>query len=85
MGPSLERGAGVTRVIMAPMKRPVLGLLFGLALPLGACSTAQSASVQQESEACYRPRSFTEEFPQMYWGDPVRDPCWRFRRVVPDR
>ena len=63
---------------MAPMKRPVLGLLFGLALPLGACSTTQSASVQQESEACYRPRSFREEIPQMYWGDPVRDPCWRF-------
>jgi hypothetical protein len=64
---------------MAPMKRPVLGLLFGLALPLGASSTTQSASVQRESEACYRPRSFTEEIPQMYWGDPARDPCWRFR------
>jgi hypothetical protein len=64
---------------MAPMKRSVLALLFAVALTLGACTTTQSASVQQESEACYRPRSFTEEIPQMYWGDPVRDPCWRFR------
>ena len=34
---------------MAPMKRSVLALLFAVALPLGACSTAQSASVQQGS------------------------------------
>jgi hypothetical protein len=70
---------------MAPMKRSALARLFVVALPLGSCSTTESPSVRQESEACYRPRSFTEEIPQMYWGDPVRDPCWRFRRIVPDR
>lgn len=21
----------------------------------------------------------------MHWGDPIRDPCWRFRRDVPDQ
>jgi hypothetical protein len=67
------------------MRGTLLALLIGAALPLGACSTTQSESVRQESEACYRPRSFTEEIPQMYWGDPVRDPCWRFRRILPDR
>jgi hypothetical protein len=67
------------------MRRILLALLLGSGLFSVACSTAQPESLRQESEACYRPRSFTEEIPQMYWGDPVRDPCWRFRRVVPDR
>jgi hypothetical protein len=65
------------------MRRILLALLFGAELV--ACSTTQAEWLRQETEACYRPRSFTEEIPQMYWGDPVRDPCWRFRRIVPDR
>ena len=65
------------------MRRNQLALLCGAGL--GACSTTQPEWLRQETEACYRPRSFTEEIPQMYWGDPVRDPCWRFRRIVPDR
>lgn len=67
------------------MRRILLALLFGAGLFLVACSTTQPEWLRQETEACYRPRSFTEEIPQMYWGDPVRDPCWRFRRIVPDR
>jgi hypothetical protein len=70
---------------MASMRRAPLALLIGAALPLAACSTTRSSSLEQESETCYRPRAFTDDVPQMYWGDPVRDPCWRFRRVVPDR
>jgi hypothetical protein len=72
---------------MAPMNGSLLALLIGIgvALLFGACSTTQPTWLQQEREACYRPRSFTEEIPQMYWGDPVRDPCWRFRRILPDR
>jgi hypothetical protein len=73
---------------MAPMGRSPLALL--LALPLGVfvlsgCSATRPEWLKEEDDACFRPRSFTEEIPQMYWGDPVRDPCWRFRRVVPDR
>ena len=67
------------------MRRILLALLFGAGVFLVACSTTQPEWLRQETEACYRPRSFTEEIPRMYWGDPVRDPCWRFRRIVPDR
>jgi hypothetical protein len=66
------------------MRRPRLALLIGV-LSLSACSAAQPAWLAEESEQCYRPRSFTDEIPRMHWGDPVRDPCWRFRRVLPDR
>jgi hypothetical protein len=70
---------------MAAMGRfaPALPLL-GVFL-LADCSTTRPVWLEQEEEACFRQRSFTEEIPRMYWGDPVRDPCWRFRRVVPDR
>ena len=67
------------------MRRILLALRFGAGFFLVACMTTQPEWLRQETEACYRPRSFTEEIPQMYWGDPVRDPCWRFRRIVPDR
>ena len=70
---------------MAPMGRFVLPPVLGLVLLLAGCSAAQPEWLEQESETCFRPRAFTDEIPQMYWGDPVRDPCWRFRRVVPDR
>jgi hypothetical protein len=72
--------ASMGRSVLAPM----LGVVLLLAL-LAGCSAGRQAGLEQESEACFRPRSFTDEIPQMYWGDPVRDPCWRFRRVVPDR
>jgi hypothetical protein len=62
---------------MAPMRR--LGfVLLPMAL-LGGCATARPEWLQREDEACFRARDFTEEIPQMYWGDPVHDPCWRYR------
>lgn len=66
------------RFVLAP---PVLGVV----LLLAGRSAPRPAWFAQESEACFRPRSFADDIPRMYWGDPVRDPCWRFRRVVPDR
>jgi hypothetical protein len=68
---------------MTPMRIPGVVLLLGVLLSLAACSTTQPEWLREETEACFRPRSFTDEIPQMYWGDPVRDPCWRFRRVLP--
>ncbi|HEY7139036.1 MAG TPA: hypothetical protein VIE44_02980 [Methylomirabilota bacterium] len=68
---------------MTTMRRSALTPLLGFLL-LAGCSTAQPAALDKEADACFRPRSFTQEVPQMYWGDPVRDPCWRFRRM-PDR
>ena len=69
---------------MAPMRRRPLALLFGALLVTG-CATSQPQWLKEETDACFRPRGFTEDIPRMYWGDPVRDPCWRFRPVVPDR
>jgi hypothetical protein len=72
---------------MAPMRLlgRRLALVLLLALPLaGGCSAARPEFLQKEDEACFRNRDFTEEIPQMYWGDPVHDPCWRYRgRFVP--
>jgi hypothetical protein len=67
---------------MAPMRQ--LGRRFGLFLPLalllaGGCSAARPEWLQKEDETCFRNRDFTEETPPMYWGDPVHDPCWRYR------
>lgn len=51
-----------------------------LALPLlPGCSAARPEWLQQEDDACFRNRDFMEEIPRMYWGDPVHDPCWRYR------
>lgn len=69
---------------MASMGRSTLAPLLGVLLLIG-CSATRPAWLEQEDDACFRPRSFTEEIPRMYWGNPVRDPCWRFRRVLPDR
>ncbi len=69
---------------MTTMTRSLLVLLLAGVAAAG-CSTTQPDSLQQDADLCFRPRSFTEEIPKMYWGDPERDPCWRFRRVVPDR
>jgi hypothetical protein len=68
---------------MAPMRGSGLALLLAVLLPLTACSTTQPEWLREETEACFRPRSFTEEIPRMYWGDPLRDPCWRFRPILP--
>jgi hypothetical protein len=72
---------------MAPMRR--LGRRFGLVLLLapvllGGCSTAPPEWLQTEDDACFRNRDFAEEIPPMYWGDPVHDPCWRYRKVLRD-
>ncbi len=68
--------------IMAPMRRSGrrfrLVLLFALSLA-GGCAVARPEWLQKEDEACFARRDFTEEVPQMYWGDPVQDPCWRYR------
>jgi hypothetical protein len=69
---------------MASMRRSGLALLLGVSL-LASCSTARPAWLQQEDEACFRNRDFTEEIPRMYWGDPVHDPCWRYRSLRGDR
>jgi hypothetical protein len=62
---------------------------FGAALLLGVslagCSAARPVSLAQEDEACFRTRTFTEEIPRYLWGDPIHDPCWRFRRLFDDR
>jgi hypothetical protein len=56
------------------------GLVVLVALLLaGGCSAARPEWLQKEDEACFRNRDFTEEIPQMYWGAPVHDPCWRHR------
>jgi hypothetical protein len=69
---------------MSAMRRRRLAFLLGATLVAG-CATSQPAWLEEERDACFRPRSFTEEIPRMYWGDPVRDPCWRFRPVISDR
>jgi hypothetical protein len=58
-------------------------LLLGVFL-LAGCAPAEPA-LRAEQDACFRVRTFTEEIPRQYWGDPVRDPCWRFRPVLPLR
>ena len=56
------------------------GLVLLLTVPvLGGCATARPEWLHQEDEACFRVRDFTQEIPQMYWGDPLHDPCWRYR------
>jgi hypothetical protein len=71
---------------MTAMNRSVGAvILAAVGLLAGCAATQHDPSFQSDADACFRPRSFTEEIPKMYWGDPVRDPCWRFRRVVPDR
>jgi hypothetical protein len=63
---------------MAPMLRFAAAL--SLAAPLlAACTTARPEWLQQEDDACFRNRTFAEEIPPVYWGNPVRDPCWRYR------
>jgi hypothetical protein len=57
----------------------------GAALALAGCAAARPASLRAEDEACFRPRRFSEEIPSAYWGDPLRDPCWRYRPFVSDR
>jgi hypothetical protein len=69
---------------MASMGRSWIALALGAFL-LAGCSAARPAWLQQEDDACFRPRGFTEEIPRMYWGDPVRDPCWRYRPMLSDR
>jgi hypothetical protein len=69
---------------MALMRRCGLVLLFGVSLLVG-CATSRPEWLQQEDEACFRNRDFTEEIPRIYWGDPVRDPCWRYRPMLGDR
>ena len=67
---------------MAPMRLSGrrMALVLLLALPIaGGCSAARPEFLQKEDEACFRNRDFTEEIPQMWWGDPVHDPCWRYR------
>jgi hypothetical protein len=63
---------------MALMRPCGLALLFGVCL-LAGCATSRPEWLRQEDEACFRNRDFSEEIPRMYWGDPVRDPCWRYR------
>ncbi len=64
---------------MGRLKRR-LGPVLLLALPLVAgCSAARPEWLQKEDEACFRTRDFTEEVPRVYRGDPVHDPCWRYR------
>jgi hypothetical protein len=59
-------------------------LRLGL-LPLAACSTTRPEWFQREEDACFRQRGFTKEIPRYYWGDPLHDPCWRFRPIWGDR
>jgi hypothetical protein len=70
--------------MIGSMRRRSLALWLGAALLVG-CSATRPGWLQQEDDACFRPRGFTEEIPRMYWGDPVRDPCWRFRPILTDR
>ena len=69
---------------MASMRRSGLAVLLG-ALLLAGCSAKRPAWLQEETDACFRPRGFTEEIPPIHWGDPGRDPCWRFRPLVSDQ
>ena len=69
---------------MALVGRLRRALLLGL-LPVAACSTTRPEWLQQEQDACFRQRDFTEEIPRYSWGDPVHDPCWRFRPVLGDQ
>jgi hypothetical protein len=69
---------------MTRMAGSRLALLLGLCLLTG-CGAPRPAWLQEEEDACYRARSFTQEVPRIYWGDPSRDPCWRFRTSMPDR
>lgn len=46
--------------IMAFVRRLRRALLVGL-LPLAACSTTRPEWLQQEEDACFRQRGFTEE------------------------
>jgi hypothetical protein len=63
---------------MAPMDR--LGLALAVAAwLLAGCAAPRPEWLRQEDEACFRNRTFSEEIPRMYWGDPVHDPCWRYR------
>ncbi len=67
---------------MASMRRVArrVGLVLLLAVPpVVGCSAARPEWLQKEDDACFRTRDFTEEIPRMYWGDPVHDPCWRYR------
>jgi hypothetical protein len=68
---------------MASMSRFGLALLLVGPLVTG-CSAARPEWLQEEDDACFRTREFTEEIPRMYWGDPARDPCWRYRRGLED-
>jgi hypothetical protein len=70
---------------MASVGRLGRALLLGLLSPLAGCSAARPEWLQQEDDACFRQRGFTEEIPRYYWGDPVHDPCWRFRPILGDR
>jgi hypothetical protein len=63
---------------MALMQRFAAALLLGMPL-LAGCATPRPEWLQQEDEACFRNRTFGEAIPPEYWGNPVRDPCWRYR------
>jgi hypothetical protein len=68
--------------IMLSVRRFALVLLLGVS-PLAGCSAAPPA-VTEEQDACFRNRTFTEEIPRYRWGDPVHDPCWRYRPFFSD-
>jgi hypothetical protein len=56
-----------------------------VAAALAGCAAGQPGWLRAEDEECFRPRRFSEEIPSAYWGDPLRDPCWRYRPFVSDR
>jgi hypothetical protein len=72
-------GAGPARRRLGVVAR--LGLV-GL---LAGCAASRPESLRREDEACFGPRGFGEEVPSHYWGDPTRDPCWRYRPFFSDR
>lgn len=63
---------------MVSMARFWFAVLLGAPL-LAGCSTARPEWLQREDKACFKNRNFTEEIPRIYWGDPIHDPCWRYR------
>ena len=68
---------------MWAMRRWTVGLLLGAALLTG-CASPRPEWLAREDDACFRTRDFTEQIPKAYWGDPVRDPCWRYRSIFTD-